>query len=441
MTQKKELVAVVLAGGVGKRFWPLSEHKTLFRFLGKPYVDYTVSSILPKEVTRVVVIANPENKDALDQVQFPVPVTTVVQQRPSGMADALLAAKSQIAGARLLIFISDGLFDSDLLRTVLKTANTSKAFGVLPGWKVSQYFPGGYLKVKDTRIHGIVEKPEEGKEPSAYVNISGHYIDDSNVLLEQLSKTKSDNDDVYEQALSKLMKHDDFVLVPYEGHFHALKYPWHVLDVMDQLLHDRVKSYRGKHIDIRSNVVIEGDVHIGNNVKIFENTKILGPTYIGDNTIIGNNNIVRESHIGEHCVTGFNTDITRSYIGDNCWFHSNYIGDSILEGNISMGAGSVLANLRLDESDIHSTVREQRVSAQRSKLGVIIGNHVRIGVNASIMPGVKIGADSFVGAGCVLAKDVPDNTYAETSGRTVLKRNTKSVASVSRSQFRKKLSE
>ena len=41
-------------------------------------------------------------------------------------------------------------------------------------------------------------------------------------------------------------------------------------------------------------------------------------------------------------MTGFNTDITRSYIGDNCWFHSNYIGDSVLEGNVSMGSGAAI---------------------------------------------------------------------------------------------------
>ena len=65
-----------------------------------------------------------------------------------------------------------------------------------------------------------------------------------------------------------------------------------------------------------------------------------------------------------------------------------------------MGAGAALANLRLDDGVIQSS--------GKNKLGVMIGMHVRIGVNASIMPGIKIGKGSFVGSGVVLDRDLPE---------------------------------
>lgn len=40
---------------------------------------------------------------------------------------------------------------------------------------------------------------------------------------------------------------------------------------------------------------------------------------------------------------------------------------------------------------------------------VIIGDNVWIGMNASILPGVKIGNNAIIGLGSIITKDVPDN--------------------------------
>jgi tetrahydrodipicolinate N-succinyltransferase len=41
---------------------------------------------------------------------------------------------------------------------------------------------------------------------------------------------------------------------------------------------------------------------------------------------------------------------------------------------------------------------------------IVVGNNVLIGVNAIIMPGVKIGNDCIVAASSVVSRDVPDGT-------------------------------
>ena len=435
---KNELVAVILAGGEGKRFWPFTTDKNLFPFFGKTFFEHAVAHSLPKEVSRIVVIANNGNAPFFRTFKFSVPHDVVVQASAQGMADAVLAASVKFQGASLLIVIADVLEDGSVYQRIVQRGLSERVFGVIAGWKPATYYPGGYLALKGNKILGIHEKPGQGNEPSQYVNISGHFIADSSKLIAEIARTQSSEDDVYEKALTSLMQSEEFLIEPYDGLISSLKYPWHILDVMDILFED-LPSHQGKNVEIRKNVIVEGNVVFGDNVKVFENTKIVGPCYIGESTIIGNNNMIRQSHIGAGCVTGFNTDITRSYIGDHCWFHSNYVGDSVIEGDVSMGSGNVLANLRLDEGEIFSVVGGQRLDTMRTKLGAVIGKHVRIGVNTSIMPGVKIGSNSMVGAGLMIDRDIPEGSFVAGGTSKTITKNTR-VIKGDRASFKKNLS-
>jgi bifunctional UDP-N-acetylglucosamine pyrophosphorylase/glucosamine-1-phosphate N-acetyltransferase len=437
---KTKLIAVVLAGGAGSRFWPFTGSKALFPMFGKTLFDFSVLETLPDEVDQVVLISNTENQQALSQIKLSKPTMTVLQSRPLGMADAILSAKSELKDASLLVIIGDDITDPQLFSSVVKAGKNKDVFAVIPGWKTPTYFPGGYLRVDGDKVLGIVEKPPAGNEPSPYVAISGHFIADSNKFLEELARVKTDGDDAYEQALTMLALREKIIFTSYEGPFHSLKYPWDVLVVISTVFQTRMKSRKGKNLQLKSNVIIEGPVWFGDNVKVFENTKIIGPCYIGDNTIIGNNNIIRESHIGANCVTGFNTDVTRSYIGDGCWFHSNYIGDSVLLGDISMGGGAKLANLRLDDGEIASTVKHVKVQTGLTKLGAMIAPGVRIGVNTSIMPGVKIGSNTFIGSGITVDRDIPENSFVALAKNSfTVSDNSHTGGSASREGFKKHL--
>lgn len=433
----KEITLVILAAGKGNRFSPFVKSKPLFPFLGKPLVHYSLPQTYPPSIARCVIVASPENRELFSSMEFPVPSAVVVQETASGMAGAIQAAKEYIRGKSILIVIADDVADETLLSKVIKAAKPD-VFGVITTWKPKTYFPGGYVMFREDRPIGIREKPGEGNAPSDSVYFGGQYIAKADALLDAIDSITQPSDDMYEIALSSLMARERFSAVVHENEFVSLKYPWHVLDMTAYMLTHHLVSGKGKNVDIRNNVSLEGAVYLGNNVKIFENTKIIGPVYIGDNTIVGNSNIIRESIIGANCVTGFNTDITRSYIGDDCWFHSNYIGDSVLEGNVSMGSGSVLANLRLDEREIHSVVSEKKMNTGRTKLGSLIAKDVRIGVNVSVMPGIKIGSNSFIGAGITLDKDVPADSFCTAASSYTIKKNTARI-SKDRDQYKAKI--
>lgn len=426
---KKDLAIVILAGGIGKRFAPFVTDKSLFPFAGEPIITANLRKFVTAGFTRFVIVTNESNDTAIRSMKFPsVTIETVIQNNSNGMADALLVASRLLLGGAMLVVNAEDVVDESLYVTLLTRIRKKQPFVV--GRRVSEYFDGGYLELSSDRLVNIVEKPGVGHEPGNLVNLVFHYFPYADNFIEYLQRAKTTRDDLYEEALNLYIKEFPVSVVSYEGSWSPLKYPWHVLDMMKTMLSGFGKSTKGKHVDIRNNVLLEGPIVIGDNVKIFENTRIVGPTYIGDNTIIGSNNIVRESMIGSNSVTGFNTDIARSYIGDSCWFHSNYIGDSVLEGNVSMGSGTVLANFRLDEGNIRDT--------KRTKLGAMIARDVRIGVNTSIMPGIKIGTNSLIGAGLVIDKDVPEESFCMGKTSLEIKKNTWKVTS-ERATYKAKL--
>lgn len=361
--------------------WPIETDKCLIPFLGKPLIYHNLLKLRENfKNSEFIIVANPQGKDRIGEIAKSLDLNfqITVQNEPKGMADAILAAKDLIEGEVFIINAEDIL---DLM-----TVETDGDV-VLRGLKVDKYFPGGYLKTEGESVKGIVEKPGEGNEPSDMVKLVVDYFKDGKKLIEYLEKVNSDSDDIYEKALDQMIKDGlDIRFSKYEGVWIPFKYPWHILDLTAYFL---------------SQITSEGKVLIEEGAKVFEGAVIKGPCYIGKNCIVGNNSFVRESILEEGSVTGFNSDITRSYVGANSWFHTNYVGDSVIEGDFGMGSGAVLANLRLDGKTIGES--------GRTKLGLIAGKGVRMGVNASTMPGVKVGSRSLIGPGVVLKHDLPEN--------------------------------
>lgn len=437
----KQIIVLLLAGGDSTRLWPLEE-KLAIPFLGKSLIFHALLQLSRFALTQIVIVHNKKNKSLFERISetFPhVSITLVEQKGEQGMAGAVISAQKYIGGKELLVIGPSDIYEDILLSDFFKLVRTP-VDGILAGLRVNTYFPGAYLTLKGNTITGIVEKPLPSQVPSNIVNFVFDYFRNANILLDAIEKSKSTKDDVYEKAIEKLLKEGiTFKLLPYTGYWGYLKYPWHILSLSSYFL-GKIKGKKVKNAYIDKSAVISGNVYIEDGVKILENVKIIGPAYIGKGTLIGNNSIIRESIIGENCVVGFTTEIARSYIGDNCWFHHNYLGDSIVSNNVSMGAGTVLANFRLDEQVISSLIGKKVENTGKTKLGAMIGKQVRIGVNTSLMPGVKIGRNSFIGAATLINEDVADNTFVSMkNGKLVAKENKVFIKDSERESIRLKL--
>ena len=419
--------AVFLCGGSGKRMFPITEDKFLLDFLGNPLLEHQIKTAREAGLSHFVIIGNPENIASIAQITQKIPgikVDLAIQKEPLGIADALKSAEPFLHGQVLVINPND-IFSRSAYIKIITEAKKAKASSYILGYQVQKYFPGGYLQVNSqNELLNIVEKPNPGEEPSKLVNILVHCHNDPEKLLHYIETTQTTKDDVYECALDNMVKEGHKIKVVLYSNFWApIKYPWHILKAIEHFL-DNAQPYIAPSARISEKANVEGKVILSDNVKVLENAVIRGPAYIGPNSVIGNNVLVRDySHIGSNSVVGYSTEVKHSYIGNNCWFHSNYVGDSIIDDNCSLGAGTVLANLRLDEGNISIKVGDSLVDTGCDKLGAIVGQGCRIGVNSSLMPGVRVGPNAFVGPHIYLHDDLGANKMALPESRYQVEEN------------------
>ncbi len=405
---------VFLCGGVGKRMFPITEDKFLLDFMGKPLLEHQVELARKEGLHDFVLVGNQSNIQRIKQIAASLSGSKfefVVQAQPLGIADALKSAAG-IIDSEIIVVNPNDVFDGAAYRALLDAYRSRKATSYIIGYEVSQYFPGGYLAVNgDNELTQIVEKPEPGTEPGNLVNILLHLHTDIHKLFEYIDIVKTTRDDVYECAMDGMVRHAYKIkVVQYNGFWAPIKYPWHIFDIVRYFL-DSAEGKIDPSLRISDRATLAGKVIIGENVRILENAVVRGPVYIGPNSVIGNSALVRDySHIGANCVVGYSTEIKNSYTGDDCWFHSSYIGDSIIGNRCSFGAGSITANFRFDEADIPVKYGEQRISTGRNHFGAIIGDDCKTGINSGILPGRKVGPNSTVGSHVCLAGDLEPDT-------------------------------
>ncbi|MBN2307080.1 NTP transferase domain-containing protein [Candidatus Peregrinibacteria bacterium] len=439
---------ILLAAGQSTRLAPL-EDKNLLQFSGKTLIEYQVAALKQAKLRDIVVVANKFNLKKIASALKGYKNVAVTEQKDlaEGMKGGVLAGAKVVSHKNILVMSTNDIFDVKLFEDLIHASKQKDVDGVMAGKKVNTYFPGGYLKISNKGfLTDIIEKPGAGKEPSHLVNLVCHIYNDFPKFCKYLKDVKSKKDDKYEVALDTYIKKGKAHLLvhPYKGEWRAIKYPWHIISLMHHFLETQTQLTKGKpKIDrsakIAQSAIIEGNVIIEKNVQVLHNAVIKGPAYIGEDCVIANNALIRESMIGKNCVIGYCTEVARSYINHDVWMHSNYLGDSIIDYNVSLGSGTVLGNLRFDEKTVKVYVKKERIDTGMQKLGAIIGAGARFGINSSTNPGVKIGKDCFIGGGVLVDRDIPDGQLVLLDNKLKIIYNHSPVSIQNRSEIKKKL--
>ena len=185
--------------------------------------------------------------------------------------------------------------------------------------------------------------------------------------------------------------------------------PWDLLDANVWAL---------KRMEHKVLGTIEQGAHLIRPVSVAESTRIRsgayieGPVFIDEECDIGPNCFIRSgTSLGKKVRVGNACEIKNSIIMDGTHVgHLSYVGDSIFGEKCNLGAGTVTANLRFDDGAIKMMIKDKAVDTGRRKLGAILGDNVKTGIKSLFMPGVKVGANSWVGPNFMVEHDVPGDT-------------------------------
>jgi acetyltransferase-like isoleucine patch superfamily enzyme len=139
----------------------------------------------------------------------------------------------------------------------------------------------------------------------------------------------------------------------------------------------------GAHARIRSGTVIYGDVTAGDHFQTGHHVLVRADTIVGDHVTLGTNVVID----GQVRIGSFVKIESNCYIPTHCTFGSR----------VFLGPGVTILNDRYP--------LRQRATYQPE--GCVIEDNVTIGGGVVLLPGVRIGAGSFVAAGAVVTKDIP----------------------------------
>lgn len=154
----------------------------------------------------------------------------------------------------------------------------------------------------------------------------------------------------------------------------------------------------GASLIMAGSTILGSRIRIGKGVLVESGAWIREPTVIDDHTEVRQGAYIRGyCLVGKRCVVGHATEVKHSvFLNDAKAGHFAYVGDSILGGDVNLGAGTKLANLRFIRGEVQIKAPEGQVGTGLRKLGAIMGDRVQTGCNSVTSPGTLIGPESFL---------------------------------------------
>ena len=430
--------AILLAAGEGLGLRPLTDTipKPLLEVLGKSVIERTINQLHKFGINDFIFITNYRENQIENFVKNKFPMLNVEfihQPKIQGTSNALFLARNSIEEDFFICVNGDCIYSPSLVKRTVEAAKDELVS--LGGKYTTDTEKYGILIVdKNKQIENIVEKPSKAQISEGYANI-GIYSLNREIfrIIEKLEKNKQTSPrGEYEipNAINELLEMKEFktklIELENEDYWFDIGRPWFLLDANEILLSHCKGEVRG---EIEENVYIKGNVIIKKGAIIRSGTYIEGPVFIDEGADIGPNCYIRKNtYLGKKTRIGNGCEVKNSIIEDETHAaHLSYIGDSIIGPKCNLGAGTIIANLRLDKKTIPVVIKDKKEDSERRKLGAIIGEGVETGISVLVMPGIKIGSNSWIGAGTMVTEDIPPETIYYVTQTYTLKRKRKNA--------------
>jgi len=176
-----------LAGGRGTRLAPITAavNKHLLPVYDKPLIYYPLATLMLADIKDILVITRPEDRQSYETLlqdgsQYGIKLSYQVQERPVGIADAVLVAAEFLGESRFALILGDNVFFGHGLREILLSATEQEVGATIFAYWVHNPSEFGVVELGDDgRVLSLVEKPAA---PRSNFVVPGLYFYDGQAL-------------------------------------------------------------------------------------------------------------------------------------------------------------------------------------------------------------------------------------------------------------------
>jgi len=438
---------IILAAGKGTRMGS-DLPKVLNLLGGKPLVQHLLDTVSDIKGSKVQLVVGHKPDLVKSSVDVNNKTDFVLQKKQLGTAHAVKQTlKNLRSNSIALVLYGDGpLVKKQTLTKLIASAEK----GNLSILTYKPTDPNGYGRIvrgKKGLVEKIVEQKDASPDERKITEVNSGILAIKTKYLKDLVKKISNKNAAKEYYLTDIVElanqadiqvkativsdHKQVLGVNNPQELHDLERQYQE-DLAKQLIAKGARLADLSRIDVRGdlsvgsgsfidiNAVFEGNNKIGKNVSIGPNCYIRNSVLADDVKVLANT-VIEDSIVGVGCALGpFSrirggttmetgselgnfVEANRSHIGPSSKAkHLTYLGDAELGKKVNVGAGTITCNYD-----------------GKNKNKTIMGDGSFVGSNSSLVAPVKLGKESYTGAGSVITKNVKDGELAIGRGRQV----------------------
>ena len=293
---------LILAGGSGRRLRPIT-HKTakqLVPIANKPIIHYVIEDLVGVGITELGIVvgdtAQEIEKSVGDGSLWGANITYIQQEKPLGLAHAVLISESFLGQEKFVMYLGDNMFE-DSLHGVVDGFEKSSINARLLLSRVDNPQSFGVAEVDEQgTIKGLVEKPENPKSDLALVGV---YLFDSTIHRAVKAIEPSNRGELEITDAIQWMIDENHTIE------HRTLKGWWIdtgkkdpLLLCNELILEKIESLFLS--EIGETVTLNGKIVVGQNVEIID-SNIQGPIVIGSGVRIERSDIGPYVSIGDEC--------------------------------------------------------------------------------------------------------------------------------------------
>lgn len=440
MLNKSLHTAVILAAGVGSKFWPYNQvrQKAAFPIANRPLIRRLVDDLVQFGVSNLVVVVGYGEASVRAALRGATAnISFVRQATPAGTATAVVLAANGLADD-FLVIAGDLALAPQNLAALVERFNRERPLAAALIKQLGREAPQDWLVAfpEAEQLRGVEGHSRDGQHRLCGVyafrpEALGYLRDNPGLMTQVPVGGMPPMEAEIAQSLQMMIDEGETVLaVEAPGYYVDLDKPWHILEATWQVinamsagLHENLippssqihdgaeiqgRLVLGQNTTIGNRVVVKGDLWLADGANLTNGAILEGPAVVGpgvkirDYCQIGGYTSLGAQGVYGHGAEFSGVALERVY----CYHYCEVWG--VVGQSVDFGAATVCGNLRFDDRETAWRVKGRAEIPSHAANAAYFGDFCRTGVNAIIMPGRRVGVYSCVGPGVIVSEDVPD---------------------------------